>query len=361
MIIGGRVENVTVNGSISSNARCVGGVAGCIKSGTLYNCVNNATIAGDSGDEHGGITGSCESSTILSCRNTGSIRGKSGVGGIVGATTTNSNITSCTNTKTITACGTLYQNFYTSTNLGLCGVGGIVGFINVSSTITSCSNTGPIATSSVLGGTFVCMGGIAGLVDSTSTITKSNNKGTITYKGKNGLIGGIAGYSLQSTINQCYNTNKIEGNSTSGGIVGWYDGGTVKNCYNTASVQGTDVAGGIAGGADDNRTKKKSYIYNCYSTNTSISGSDRVGTFMGSLTNMEIKNCIFIINTKYTGIEYDDLTWTSWKFLTVAEMQSTSSGILTMLNSNEGTENGQKLWAQDSKNSGFPYLRYNNP
>ena len=327
MIIGGTVQNVTVNGSISCNENAVAGIVGNIKNGLVKNCINNASVSGDSGMQHAGIAANCSNTTIQACKNFGSIRGRCLVGGIAGEVFNNSSILGCINSKDVTACGTRIQNFWDDISINMCNVGGICGALWDNSIISSSYNESIITTSTALDTSgYICLGGISGLMSQSSTIEKSSNKGQIIYKGKSGIIGGVVGYSVESTINQCYNTNIIKGNyitkqTSAGGIVGWYDGSTVKNCYNIAGVEGGTFSGGIAGGADSKQTNKKSYIYNCYSANTSILGSNIVGTFMGSLENMEIKNCIFITDTKYTGDERDNLTWTSWKFLTITEMK----------------------------------------
>lgn len=368
MIIDGRIENVTINGNITSDKNCVAGIVGNIKNGTIYKCTNNASISGDSSISHAGIAGNCYNSTIQSCTNSGNIGGKTLIGGIVGNATNNSTIEDCTNTREITGSGTIMQGFYTETSIAMCHVGGIVGALEGNSTINSCSNEGTITTSQTsLDGKHICLGGISGLLTSNSTVNKSNNKREIIYKNANGLIGGIVGYSVESTVNQCYNTEGIQGRKdgdiggTAGGIIGWNDGGYIKNCYNTAQIEGGYYAGGIMGGADGRHSKKRSYIYNCYSANTTILGNLNVGTFIAELDNAEIKNCCFITDTNYIAVEHDDIIWTSWKFLTIDEMKKSSSKLLDMLNSNEGTENGEGLWAQDTKNDGLPYLKKNLP
>lgn len=368
MIIGGRVENATINGSITYSGDAIGGIAGNIKNGVIYNCTNNASISGDSSMKQAGIAGNCMNSTIQDCINSGTIRGKTLVGGIVGEAFDNSRIINCSNTKLITACGSRVQQFYENKAINTCHVGGIAGAVWNNSTVTNCSNKGDITTSSAfnLNNANICLGGIAGVLSNNSIVSTSNNKGRIIYKGNQGIIGGVVGYSVDGTISQCYNANEIKGNfitkqTASGGIVGWIDGCKVKNCYNISIVEAGFASGGIAGGSDSPQSRKSSYIYNCYCANASISGSDIVGTFMGSLENVGIVNCCFITDTKYTGEEKINIEWISWKFFTIDQMKTISSGILTTLNSGEGTENNQKLWAQDTKNEGLPYLRYNTP
>lgn len=366
MIIGGRVEKLTIDGNISSNASSgVAGVVGDIKEGTIYKCMNHATIVGSSDNGCGGIAGTSTNSIIQECTNHGSINGKSFVGGIVGLTYESSEIKNCINQVNVKCKEAVAINFYGS-SYNMCFGGGIVGQAKEQSKIESCTNEGKIMPNSEpINATYVCLGGIAGEIEDSCTISKSNNKGEVSYRvNDNGLIGGITGYSVnQSIVEQCYNIGTIVGRldssrgaSAAGGIIGWNDGSTIKNCYNTATVEGNTQVGGLAGGTDGRCSSKRGYIYNCYSANTSIIGNTYVGTFMGSLKEVEIKNCCFITDTTYNGRELNDIIWTSWKFLSIEEMKTENSGLLTMLNSDE------VQWKQEkNKNNGLPYLMNNIP
>lgn len=366
MIIGGSVEKLTVNGTVSSNASSgVAGIVGDIKDGTIYQCTNNASITGSLGEICGGIAGTTMNSVIQDCINNGVVNGKVYVGGIVGWSYEASEIKNCINTSTVKCKETATINFY-GTNYELCFGGGIVGRAVQYSKIEGCRNEGKIIPNTEpIRGTYVCLGGIAGEIDEGSNITKSKNKGEISYRiNNNGLIGGIVGYSVnQCMIEQCFNMGIIRGRydttrgvAAAGGIIGWNDGSTIRNCYNMASVEGGEQIGGIAGGTDAYNSSDIGYIYNCYSATMSIRGTNYVGTFIGSLKQAEIKNCCFITDTTYTGRELEDIVWTSWKFLKIEEMKTESSGLLAMLNSDE------VLWKQEAtKNNGYPYLINNEP
>jgi hypothetical protein len=122
--------------------------------------------------------------------------------------------------------------------------------------------------------------------------------------------GGICGRaSANSTITNCYNTCRVDGNSSvggriqiytnsySGGICGYADSGTnISNCYNTGDVSANTVsnnrasAGGICGVIYDTA------ISNCYNTGN-ISGQSGGNLYSGGIcgrvgdSNVNISNC----------------------------------------------------------------------
>ncbi len=192
------ITNVSVSGSVSGKGY-VGGVVGrAVSNSKITNCNNSATVTGNS-DQVGGIVGYTDtSSTITDCNNSGDITSLSGygsVGGIVGSATYI--VKNCYNSGTITATGSSYRN-----------VGGVAGFAGSSSTVTSCYNSGVVVASG----------------------TDTNN------------VGGVVGNNCNSTVASCYNTGKVNGGTYVGGVVGYnnYNGDTTTttNCYNIGEVSG---------------------------------------------------------------------------------------------------------------------------
>ena len=127
-------------GTITTAANGAGGIAGGeAKNGgaTYTNCYNYGTVIGVS--KVGGIIGSSYTATVTTCYNYGLIttadsssltKSNTGFGGIIGWTTTNSNINSCVNYGEV--------NSYTN-------VGGITGYLGAGSTVSDdCSNHGKI-------------------------------------------------------------------------------------------------------------------------------------------------------------------------------------------------------------------------
>lgn len=97
----GLIENVTVNGSVKSEKAAAGIVSRVIKSGTVRNCHNHATVSGTSYNI-GGIVGAAyydnEGMTIEGCTNDGAVSGTYAVGGIAGLSA--AEVKNCSNSAT---------------------------------------------------------------------------------------------------------------------------------------------------------------------------------------------------------------------------------------------------------------------
>lgn len=111
---GGRIENCTVKGSVSTSTTyspChVGGIVGYnTTGGTVYNCRSEVNVTATSSDANGvvnvgGIVGRNDGSSVRGCVATGNISGSAtteNLGGIVGASYSASTIKGCTNQTNI--------------------------------------------------------------------------------------------------------------------------------------------------------------------------------------------------------------------------------------------------------------------
>jgi len=124
-----------------------------------------------------------------------------------------------------------------------------------------------------------------------------------------GYLGGLVGYSLEtSIITNSYTTGTISGNYYLGGLVG-YNLGTIGNSYSTCSVTGTvERTGGLVGdnyGPISNSCatgaitgvletgglvgKNNGMIYNSYSTGAVVATDDKTGGLVG-ISNYSISN-----------------------------------------------------------------------
>ena len=95
-------------------------------------------------------------------------------------------------------------------------------------------------------------------------------------KGHN-WVGGVCGFAVNSTLENCYNTGTVEGAGSTGGVCGENgENSTIKNCYNTGAVTGSayDI-GGVCGESGENST-----IENCNNTGA-VSGDENVGGVCG--------------------------------------------------------------------------------
>jgi hypothetical protein len=154
----------------------------------------------------------------------------------------------------------------------------IFGYTN-RATIKDLNIRGGIVTGS---GTAQFVGGLVGYSDN-STISGVSNAANITGYIR---VGGIAGYlSAGSTLDDSYNTGTVNANNTVGGLVG-NSTGIINECYNTGAVTATDFrVGGIVG---DNYIGTVKYSYN---TGSIYSYHNEAGGLVGkNLNSSSINN-----------------------------------------------------------------------
>ncbi|MEM1485513.1 carboxypeptidase regulatory-like domain-containing protein [Oscillospiraceae bacterium PP1C4] len=93
-------------------------------------------------------------------------------------------------------------------------------------------------------------------------------------------VGGVAGSSQSSTVEQCFNTGNVLGQGFVGGVVGqaYEKNGVslVQNCYNTGSITGQANMGGVVGLSSNTTT-----VQNCYSTGNVTGSGLEVGGVVG--------------------------------------------------------------------------------
>ena len=278
---GGMIQNLTVEGNVTTSNSNAAGIVGYGYPVTMENCVNKATV----------------SSTV-----------KGNIAGVVayaGGSTENKLI-SCKNEANITGCGDF--------------VGGVIAS-GSKVTMENCWNTGNIVNTKTPTSMSYCTGGVAGGLSSGSSATRCFNIGkvTSTIKRTGGIVGGLGG----STLNSCYNTGEIVGIFGTGGIAGAISssGTEITDCYNlgnvtcAASPKFSDSyakgVGGIVG--DPTGTSNTAKITNCYNAGT-ITNADTattditVGGVIGSssaknYSGVETKNLITAVNCYYLTVE----------------------------------------------------------
>ena len=139
------------------------------------------------------------------------------------------------------------------------------------------------------------LGGICGRSRSNSIIENCYNAGNVFGNGKS--IGGICGDN-GATLQDCYNVGNVNGKFNVGGIVGGSSGSGntiwIKDCYNRGNVIGdTKDIGGIGGYIGS------SLVENCYSQAT-VSGNTNVGGICGNSNKVDFQNAYYDSNL-YTG------------------------------------------------------------
>lgn len=199
----------------------------------------------------------------------------------------------------------------------------------------------------------VCVGGVCGY-NVGGTIENCYNTGTITATaqatGIYSSVGGVCGFSFWNIFN-CYNTGKVSvtGDRAWVGGVSGFNGKDIKNCYNTGEVSVAVDGGAVGGVCGDN--DRGSRITNCYNTGkVSVTGSrDFVGGVCGMNADT-IENCYFLTGTadKGTGDDTGEATKKT-------DSQFKSGEVAWLLN---GSQN-PKLWGQGSND--MPVLTSNFP
>ena len=201
----------------------------------------------------------------------------------------------------------------------------------------------------------VCVGGVCGY-NVGGTIENCYNTGTITATatpqatGIYSSVGGVCGFSFWNIFN-CYNTGKVSvtGDRAWVGGVSGFNGKDIKNCYNTGEVS-VAVDGGVVGGVCGNNDSGNR-ITNCYNTGkVSVTGGNAVVGGVCGMNANTIKNCYFLTGTadKGTGDDTGEATEKT-------DSQFKSGEVAWLLN---GSQNSQ-LWGQGSND--MPVLTSNRP
>jgi len=141
-------------------------------------------------------------------------------------------------------------------NASICA--GIVAGVISNSTVSNCYSTGTVSANSI--SNFAYAGGLIGLIAENSTVsncysTSTANANTIGDAHTGGFVGAIAG---NSTVSNCYSTgmaiaNSSNSNAFSGGFAGkLFYGSTLSNCYSIGKVYAESAyevayAGGVVG------------------------------------------------------------------------------------------------------------------
>jgi hypothetical protein len=162
-------------------------------------------------------------------------------------------------------------------------------------------------------------------------------------------VGGLAGFSYNSKIENSYATGTVSGDYNVGGLVGINSGSSISDSYATGSVEGTEDVGGLVG---DNSSS--SSITNSYASG-SVDGTEDVGGLVGYNTESSITNSYAsgsVDGTEYVGglvgYNYDSSITDSYATGSVTGTENVG-GFLGYYNSGSLTHN---YW--DTHSSGQP-------
>jgi len=110
-----------------------------------------------------------------------------------------------------------------------------------------------------------------------------------------GYVGGLAGRTGYSIINNCYVSGDVDGRGDLteyvGGLTGYNDYPTITNCYAVCNVKGFHLVGGLVG----NVYGPGSTISTSFSAGTVTADFEKCGGLVGGITNgVVIRNCIAV-------------------------------------------------------------------
>nr|HML75103.1 GLUG motif-containing protein [Anaerohalosphaeraceae bacterium] len=223
------------------------------------------------GDFLGGIIGCMKSGSVDNCYSTGSVKGRCRVGGLVGVMS-NSTMTNC----------------YSASNVsGLSDVGGLMGLCSDSySLILNCYSLGDVT------GTSTSVGGLMG--NNCASIANCCSMSNVTGSYDSRVLGGLVGYNSGSICNSSC-TGNVVGDDYVGGLIGYQYTGSVINCYSHGNVTGDSYIGGLVG---YQRDCSDTAIEKCYSTGK-VTGNNKKGGLLGyqSGSSSRVAACFWDIET----------------------------------------------------------------
>lgn len=325
-------ENATVYGATK-----VGGLVGYTSSAlNISNAQNTGNIVGSV--SVGGLVGYADAKcTINASTNTGSVSGTNNVGGLVGYAK-GIDLSGVSNSATI--------NGYTN-------VGGLVGNIEGGAAITTSGNSGAVNGYKHLGG-FVGYAKSSGSVlsiEGTSTaplVNGGNVTSTIpsgsSSANNDGGVAGFVGYldgDSNITISHCINNGVISGKQFNGiaGILGYVKHGAnliyINNCKNTELVEGGINTGGIGGRLSTNSSAVNSMVIShCYNSGEILTQDYSTGSTGNSGTTGGI--CGYFNATSTTAAERTAVISYCYNVGNVKIIKSTSGQAFAQNDSNKG-------------------------
>lgn len=325
-------ENATVYGATK-----VGGLVGYTSSAlNISNAQNTGNIVGSV--SVGGLVGFADAKcTINASTNTGSVSGTNNVGGLVGYAK-GIDLSGVSNSATI--------NGYTN-------VGGLVGNIEGGAAITTSGNSGAVNGYKHLGGFvgYAKSSGNALSIEGTSTaplVNGGNVTSTIpsgsSSANNDGGVAGFVGYldgDSNITISHCVNNGEIHGLQFNGiaGILGYVKHGAnliyINNCKNTELVEGGINTGGIGGRLSTNSSAVNSMVIShCYNGGEILTQDYSTGSTGNSGTTGGI--CGYFNATSTTAAERTAVISYCYNVGNVKIIKSTSGQAFAQNDSNKG-------------------------
>lgn len=256
--------------------------------------IDNADITGEI--SVGALIGYSYNSRTSLCTSSGEVTGitssQTQVGGLIGTNFTSSAVDECSSSCTVSGnentggliglvySSTVDNSFSTGSVSGYQNIGGLAGKTSASSTISVCYSTAEVS------GSNINIGGLVGWNTGVSIIEDCYSSGTVIGSGSadsNGIVGGLVGenYSTSSSapsiIRNSYSNSSVSGSFRVGGLVGRNNNSTVENCYSTGNATGRTYTGGFMG----SNIGSSAVVRTSYSTGNATSSTAHCGGFVG--------------------------------------------------------------------------------
>ena len=276
-------------------------------------------------DTIGGLAGYNEA-RIANCHVSGQVNGNNFVGGLIGCQ----------------SWALIFQNNSSSCNVsGNERVGGLIGEKTSTSVIDGCYTSGNINGSKQVGGLIGYLNG--------GTLSKSFSITTVNASIES--VGGLVGYSSQnSKVAESFSNSKVTTlNRYAGGIIGFSMFTTIENCYSLSTVVGTNRIGGIVGYA-----VTSTVIKTCYNKGAVSGGTSNLGGLVGQNISATVTNSFWDTETS------KQTTSAGGTGLTTSQMQRK----LTYTNATWDFKGAglNDIWnIGNSRNNGYPYLNWQHP
>lgn len=194
------IRNVTVKGTSMAQGSAAG-IAGHLSGGILTECVSRVNVYSTGQYAAGIAAGISDGAEVRKSVNYGQISGTSSVAGIAGGSgQLGDRIVSCVNYGQVSGSASLSG-----------GTGGIAG--SIGGRVERCANYGDITSNGWYTGGLIGHASSADTISmETSQVRDSYNQGDVTSENttRNAAAGGLAGYAQYLTLDNCYNTGKVE-------------------------------------------------------------------------------------------------------------------------------------------------------
>ena len=155
-------------------------------------------------------------------------------------------------------------------------------------------------------------GSIGGIAGSTNNTTINNSYATGSVSGHNN-VGGLVGYNSNSTIDECYAICQMSGSESVGGLVGYNLESTISASYAEGILFGHDRVGGIVGSNQLSTISRSYYDYETVTINfqhvitIGALPSDLYNTWIESNMSLEITDYLSFDGENYLIDSFDDL------------------------------------------------------